>query len=72
MKLADDDRDRLALHTAFAVHQISRWIASRSDVPPEIRDRLRGHISAIEGVLVTSGHDWIKDEMEATEAALQS
>ena len=72
MKLAEEDRDRLALHTAFAVHQISRWIAGRSDVPPEIRDRLRGHISAIEGVLVTSGHDWIKDEMEATEAALQS
>lgn len=71
MKLAEEDRDRLALHTAFAVHQISRWIAGRSDVPPEIRDRLRGHISAIEGVLVTSGHDWIKDEMEATEAALQ-
>jgi hypothetical protein len=72
MKLAEEDRDRLALHTAFAVHQISRWIAGRSDVPPEIRDRLRGHISAIEGVLVTSGHDWIKDEMEATEAALQT
>ena len=71
MKLSDEDRDRLALHTAFATHQIARWMAGRSDVPPEIRDRLRGHISAIEGVLVTSGHDWIKDEIEATEAALQ-
>lgn len=70
MKLTDDDRDRLALHTAFAVHQIARWMATRPDVPPDIRDRLRGHISAIEGVLVTSGHDWIKDEIEATEAAL--
>jgi hypothetical protein len=71
MKLSDEDRDRLALHTAFAVHQIARWLGGRSDLPPEIRDRLRGHISAIEGVLVTSGHDWIKDEMEETEAALQ-
>jgi|GEM_PF-1161829 len=70
VKLSDDDRDKLALHTAFAVHQIARWMAGRSDVPPEIRDRLRGHISAIEGVLVTTGHDWIKDEIEATEAAL--
>ena len=70
-KLSEDQRDRLALHTAFAVHQIARWIAGRDDVPPEIRDRLRGHISAIEGVMVTSGHDWIKDEMEATETALQ-
>lgn len=72
MKLSEEDRDRLALHTAFATHQIARWMAGRSDVPPEIRDRLRGHISAIEGVLVTSGHDWIKDEIEATEAALQT
>jgi hypothetical protein len=72
MKLSDDDRDRLALHTAFAVHQIARYIASRDDVPQDIRDRLRGHISALEGVMVTRGHDWIRDEMEATEAALNA
>ncbi len=72
MKLSEEDRDRLALHSAFAVHQIARWIASRSDVPQDIRDRLRGHISALEGVMVTSGHDWIRDEMEATEKALHA
>ncbi|MEW5688450.1 MAG: hypothetical protein AB1942_26320 [Pseudomonadota bacterium] len=72
MKLSDEDRDRLALHTAFAVHQISRWIAARSDVPQDIRERLKGHISAIEGVMVATGHDWIRDEMEATEAALNA
>jgi hypothetical protein len=72
MKLSDEDRDRLALHTAFAVHQISRWIATRSDVPQDIRERLKGHISAIEGVMVANGHDWIRDEMEATEAALNT
>ncbi|TAJ74680.1 MAG: hypothetical protein EPO51_01085 [Phenylobacterium sp.] len=72
MKLSDEHRDRLALHSAFAVHQIARWIATRDDVPKDIRDRLRGHISALEGVMVTSGHDWIRDEMEATEAALEA
>jgi hypothetical protein len=72
MKLSEEDRDRLALHTAFAVHQIARWIATREDVPKDIRDRLRGHISALEGVMVTSGHDWIRDEMEATEQALNA
>ena len=70
MQLSNEDRDRLALHTAFAVHQIARWIATREDVPKDIRDRLRGHITALEGVMVSSGHDWIRDEMEATEAAL--
>lgn len=72
MKLTDAQMERLSLHSAFAVHQIARWIATRPDVPSDIRDRLGGHISAIEGVLVTSGHDWIKDEIEATEAALHS
>jgi hypothetical protein len=72
MKLSDEDRDRLALHSAFAVHQIARWIATRDDVPKDIRDRLRGHISALEGVMVANGHDWIRDEMEATEAALHA
>jgi len=70
MKLSDEDRDRLALHTAFAVHQIARWVATQPDVDKEIRERLRGHISAMEGVLVTTGHDWIREEMEATEDAL--
>lgn len=72
MNLSEKDRDKLALHAVFAVHQISRWIASRDDVPKDIRERLKGHITAMEGVLVTSGHDWIKDEMEATEAALNA
>lgn len=72
MKLPPDQLERLALHSAFAVHQISRWVASEPSVPDEIRERLRAHIAAIEGVLVTHGHDWIKDEIEATEAALRA
>jgi hypothetical protein len=72
MKLSDEDRDRLALHTALAVHQIARWMATRADVPPDIRERLKGHLSALEGVLVSTGHDWIRDEMEATETALRA
>jgi hypothetical protein len=72
MKLSPEQLERLTLHTAFAVHQIARWVATQSDVPAEIRDRLRTHMEAMEGVLVTNGHDWIKDEMEATEAALQA
>ena len=29
-------------------------------------------MTAIEGVLVMNGHDWIKNEIEATEAALHA
>jgi hypothetical protein len=72
MKLSDDDLERLALHGVFGLLLVTKWMAGRDDVEPEIRDRLRGHVSAIEGVLLSRGHDWIKDEIEATEAALQS
>lgn len=70
MALAQDQIERLALHSAFAVHQIARWVATQRDVPEDVRDRLSNHMAAIEGVLVKNGHDWIKDEIEATEAAL--
>jgi hypothetical protein len=68
--MPQDQLERLSLHTAFAVHQIARWVATQEDVADDVRERLRTHIAAIEGVLVTNGHDWIKDEIETTEAAL--
>ena len=72
MKLANDQLEKLALHSAFGLHLIAKWMATRADVSPEIRDRLRAHLEAIDGVLVTNGHDWIRDEIEATEAALKA
>lgn len=71
MKLPQDQLERLALHSAFGLHQIAKWMADREDVDPEIRDRLRIHIAAIDGVLSHNGHDWITEEIEKTEAALQ-
>lgn len=72
MSLAPEQLERLALHSAFAVHQIARWVALQKDVPEDVRERLGNHMAAIEGVLVANGHDWIKDEIEATEAALHA
>jgi len=72
MRLSGDDLERLTLHSAFGLLLVTKWMAGRSDVDPEIRERLKGHVSAIEGVMVASGHDWIKDELEATEQALRS
>ena len=72
MKLSPEQLERLALHSAFGFHLIAKWMAGREDVDPEIRDRLSTHVAAIEGVLVNNGHDWIRDEMDATESALHS
>lgn len=71
MKLSDEQLERLALHSAFGLHLVAKWMAGRPDVEPAIRDRLRAHLEAIDGVLVNNGHDWIRDEIEATEAALR-
>lgn len=72
MKLSHDQLERLALHSAFGLHMIAKWMAARPDVEPEIRDRLRAHVEAIDGVLVNNGHDWIREEIEATENALRN
>lgn len=72
MRLPDDQLQKLALHSAFGLHLIAKWMAGRSDVDPDIRDRLRVHIAALDGVLSANGHDWIRDEIEETEARLHS
>jgi hypothetical protein len=72
MRLPDDQLQNLALHSAFGLHLIAKWMAGRSDVDPEIRERLRVHIAALDGVLSANGHDWIRDEIEETESRLQA
>ena len=72
MKLSQDQLERLALHSAFGLHRSAKWMAGRSDVAPEIRERLSAHLAAIDGVLVNNGHDWIKEEIEQTEDALHA
>ena len=72
MKLPPDQLERLALHSAFGLHLVVKWMATRSDVDPQIRDRLSAHLAALDGVLSTNGHDWIREEMEKTEAELHS
>jgi hypothetical protein len=72
MKLPQDQLERLALHSAFGLHMVAKWMATRPDIDPEIRDRLSVHLAAIDGVLTAHGHDWITPEIEATEAALHT
>jgi uncharacterized protein YicC (UPF0701 family) len=72
MKLPPDQLERLALHSAFGLHLVAKWMATRTDVDPEIRDRLSAHMAALEGVLSSNGHDWVREEMEKTEAALHT
>ena len=70
MRLPDDQLQRLALHSAFGLHLVAKWMAGREDVDPQIRERLAVHMAALDGVLSANGHDWIREEMETTETAL--
>jgi hypothetical protein len=70
MTMPADQLERLALHSAFGLHLIAKWMSTRTDIDPEIRARLSAHMAAIDGVLSAHGHDWIRPEIEATEAAL--
>ncbi|MBV9994887.1 MAG: hypothetical protein JO127_06710 [Caulobacteraceae bacterium] len=72
MKLPPDQLERLVLHTAFGLHLVVKWMATREDVEPQIRDRLSAHMAALEGVLSANGHDWIRAEIEKTEADLHA
>jgi hypothetical protein len=72
MSLSQEQLEKLCLHSAFGLHLVAKWMAGRDDVDPEIRERLSVHITAIEGVLVKNGHDWIEPEINATESALQA
>lgn len=70
MRLSDNELERLMLHSAFGLILVSQWMAGRADVEPEIRQRLRTHLEALEGILVNTGHDWIRQELEDTQARL--
>ena len=72
MKLSNDELERVMLHSAFGLLLVTKWMAGRSDVAPEIRQRLRVHVEAIEGVLVNTGHDWIREEIEGIEDGLEA
>ncbi|WP_091740369.1 hypothetical protein [Phenylobacterium immobile] len=72
MTLSQEQLEKLCLHSAFGLHLVAKWMAGRDDVDPEIRERLSVHITAIEGVLMKTGHDWIETEINATETALQA
>jgi hypothetical protein len=72
MAMPPEQLERLALHSAFGLHLVAKWMADRDDVDPEIRRRLSVHIAALDGVLSANGHDWIKSEIGQTEDALHT
>jgi acyl-CoA dehydrogenase len=62
MAMTDPDAPRHQRYSTFIVELPNPGYKIKRDIPT----------MALEGVLVTSGHDWIRDEMEATEAALNA
>lgn len=62
--------ERLAVHSAYGLHLVAKWMSARDDVDRALKERLAAHLMAIEGALGALGHTALQDEFEETEDKL--
>lgn len=65
-----DAAERLAVHTAYGLHLVAKWLSARPDVDAELKARLATHLMGIDSSLKALGHTALHDEIEATEDVL--
>lgn len=63
--------ERLAVHTAYGLHLMAKWLAEQPGVDGELKARLATHLMGIDGSLRALGHSALHDEIEATEDELR-
>lgn len=66
----DNAVERLAVHSAYGLHLVAKWLSAQPDVDAELKARLATHLMAIDGSLRALGHSAIHEEFEATEDKL--
>jgi hypothetical protein len=62
--------ERLAVHTAYGLHLVAKWLSAQPGVDAELKARLSTHLMGIDGSLRALGHSAIHDEIEQTEEQL--
>ncbi|MBI1187948.1 MAG: hypothetical protein GC206_11580 [Alphaproteobacteria bacterium] len=65
-----DAVERIAIHAAFGLHIVAKWMSERSDVQPELKERLATHLMAIDSGLQALGRSGVHAEFETTENTL--
>lgn len=63
--------ERLAMHAAYGLHIVAKWMSEHEDVSAELKQRLATHLMGIDSSLRVLGHSALHDEIESTEVTLQ-
>ena len=66
-----DSVERLAVHAAYGLHLVTKWMSERDDVPADLKHRLATHLMGIESSLAALGHSALHAEFENTEGRLR-
>jgi hypothetical protein len=62
--------ERLAVHAAYGLHIVARWMSEQEDAPRDLKERLATHLMGIDSSLRALGHSALHDEIEKTEDLL--
>ena len=62
--------ERLAVHAAYGLHIVAKWMSARDDVDRALKERLATHLMGIDSSLRALGHSALHDEIEQTEDKL--
>ena len=62
--------ERLAVHAAYGLHIVAKWMSENDSVDRELKERLATHLMGIDSSLRALGHSALHDEIEATEEVL--
>lgn len=62
--------ERLAVHAAYGLHIVAKWMSENDSVDRELKERLATHLMGIDSSLRALGHTALHDEIEATEDVL--
>ena len=62
--------ERLAVHAAYGLHIVAKWMSASDTVDRELKERLATHLMGIDSSLRALGHSALHDEIEATEDEL--
>lgn len=63
--------ERMAVHAAYGLHLVAKWMSERDDVPADLKQRLATHLMGIDSSLAALGHSALHDEFESTEGRLR-
>ena len=62
--------ERLAVHAAYGLHIVAKWMSEQDSVGRELKERLATHLMGVDSSLQALGHSALHSEIERTEDRL--